>query len=103
MSLFVTPWTVARQAPLSMGLPRQEYWSGLPFPSPGALLDSGIERTPPALSGGFSTTESPVNPLDNGILCRHKKPFFLHNMNISQKHYDKWTKNILLDSTDTKF
>ena len=39
----VTPWTVAHQAPLSMGFPRQEYWSGLPFPSPGDLPDSGIE------------------------------------------------------------
>ena len=39
--LFVTPWTVARQAPLSMGSPRQEYWSELPFPSPGSLPDSG--------------------------------------------------------------
>ena len=37
VQLFVTPWTVARQAPLSMGFPRQEYWSGLPFPSPGDL------------------------------------------------------------------
>ena len=40
---FATPWTVAHQAPLSMGFPRQEYWSGLPFPSPGNLLDLGIE------------------------------------------------------------
>ena len=41
--LFVTPWTVARQAPLSMRFPRQEYWSGLPFPPPGGLPDPGIE------------------------------------------------------------
>ena len=40
---FATPWTAAFQAPLSMGLPRQEYWSWLPFPSPGDLLDPGIE------------------------------------------------------------
>ena len=39
-----TPWTVACQAPLSMGLPRQEYWSMLPFPPPGVLLDPGIKR-----------------------------------------------------------
>ena len=39
--LFVTPWTVAHQAPPSMGFPRQEYWSGLPFPSPGDLPDPG--------------------------------------------------------------
>jgi len=41
--LFVTPWTVARQVPLSMEFSRQEYWSGLPFPSPGDLSDPGIE------------------------------------------------------------
>ena len=45
--LFVTPWTVANQAPLSMGFSRQEYWSGLPFPSPGNLSDSGIEPASP--------------------------------------------------------
>ena len=43
VQLFATPWTVARQALLSMGFPRQEHWSGLPFPSPGDLLDPGIE------------------------------------------------------------
>ena len=42
-----TPWTVAHQAPLSMGFSRQEYWSGLPFPSLGKLLDPGIEPGPP--------------------------------------------------------
>ena len=46
---FVTPWTVARQAPLSTGFPRQEYWNGLLFPSPGALPHPGIELGPPAL------------------------------------------------------
>ena len=49
--LFVTPWTVAHQAPLSMGFSRQEYWSGLPFPSPGHLPDPGIEPMFPALAG----------------------------------------------------
>ena len=43
VQLFATPWTAARQAPLSMGFSRQEYWSGLPFPSPGDLPDPGIE------------------------------------------------------------
>ena len=58
---FSTPWTVAHQAPLSMGFSRQEYWSGLPFPSPGDLLDLGIEfksLTSPALTGGFFTTRA---------------------------------------------
>ena len=47
--LFATPWTVAYQAPQSMGFSRQEYWSGLPFPSPGHLPDPGIEPRSPAL------------------------------------------------------
>ena len=47
--LFATPWTVAYQAPPSMGFSRQEYWSGLPFPSPGDLPDPGIEPGSPAL------------------------------------------------------
>ena len=50
---FVTPWIVARWVPLSMGFPRQEYWMGLPFPSPGDLPDSGIEPTSPPLALGF--------------------------------------------------
>ena len=59
---FATPWTVAQQAPLSMRLPRQEYWSGLAFPSPGDLLNPGIKPAPSALAGGFFTTEPPVKP-----------------------------------------
>ena len=55
----VTPWTEARQAPLSMGFLREAYWSGLPFPSTGTLPNSGIEPAYPALAGGFFTTEPP--------------------------------------------
>ena len=61
VQLFATPWTVARQAPLSMECSRQEYWSGLPFSSPGDLSDPGIEPTSlmsPALAGGFVTTSA---------------------------------------------
>ena len=58
----VTPWTVAHQAPLSMGFPRQEYGSGLPFPSPGDLLNPGIKVMSPELAGGFFTIEPPVKP-----------------------------------------
>ena len=57
--IFTTSWTVARQAPLSMEFSRQEYWNGLPFPSPGDLPDPGIKPTSlvsPALAGGFSTS-----------------------------------------------
>ena len=56
VQLFVTPWTVARQARLSMGFSRQEYWSGLPFPPPGHLPDPGIEPVSPTSAGGFFTT-----------------------------------------------
>ena len=54
---------LARQAPLSMGFPRQKYWSGLPFSSPGNLSDSGIEPTFPALAIRFFTTESLGKPM----------------------------------------
>ena len=57
-----TPWTVAHQAPLSMGFPGGEYWSALPFPSPGDLLDPGIELESPALAGESFTTETPGKP-----------------------------------------
>ena len=62
---FETPWTVARQVPLSMGLSRQESWSGLPFPPLGDLPDPGMEPTSPAssaLAGGFFTTAQPEKP-----------------------------------------
>ena len=52
IQLFATPWTVLHQAPLSMGFPRQEYWSGLPFPPPEDLFDPGIEPASPALQVG---------------------------------------------------
>ena len=49
VQLFLTPWTATYQAPPFMGFSRQEYWSGLPFPSPGDLLDPGVEPGSPAL------------------------------------------------------
>ena len=58
-----TPWTVAYQAPPSMGFSRQEDWSGLPFPSPGDLPDPGIERRSPALQADTLTSEPPGKPL----------------------------------------
>ena len=62
IQLFVTPWTVAQQAPLSMRLSRQEYWSGLPGPPPGDLPDPVIKPgsfTSPVLAGGFFATSTP--------------------------------------------
>ena len=69
--LLATPWTVAHQAPPSMGFSRQEYWNGLPFPSPGDLPDPGIKSMAsmaPALAGGFFTTELLGKPLSIQIL-----------------------------------
>ena len=60
--LFATPWTVACQAPLSTGFSRQEYWSGLPFPSPGCLPNPGIEAMFPTLQADSLPSEPPRNP-----------------------------------------
>ena len=57
--LFATPWTVAYQAPKSMEFSRQEYWSGLPFPSPGDLPDPGIEPGSPTLQAATLPFEPP--------------------------------------------
>ena len=60
--LFVTPWTVAHEFPLSMGFSRQEYWSGLPCPPPGNLPDPGIEPKSPALRTDSLPSEPPGKP-----------------------------------------
>ena len=95
---FATPWAVALQAPLSVGFPRQEYWSGLPFPSPGDLPEPGIELVSPALSGRFSTCwaigeamgmglivtewESlavfPLRTAQPSVFCSHRRPIRPH-------------------------
>ena len=62
VQLFVTPWTVIHQSPLSMEFSRKEYWSGLPFPTPGYLPNPGIKSASPAspaLAGGFFISEPP--------------------------------------------
>ena len=71
----VTPWTVVHQPAPSMAFPRQEYWSGLPFPYPGDLPNPGIKPTSPALTGGFFTPEPPEEATNMNIssiqlLCR---------------------------------
>ena len=82
---FVTPWTVARQAPLSMEFSRQEYWSGLPFPSPGDLPDPQVEPQPPAspeLAGRFFSTgvtwEAPKTVLISGYWGAYRVERRLH-------------------------
>ena len=67
----VIPWTIARKAPLSMVFFRQEHWSGLPFPPPGDLADSGTEFASPASSAltlGFFTSEPPGKPIADGTI-----------------------------------
>ena len=66
--LFETPWTVACQAPLSMGFSRQEYWSGLPFPSPGDLPNPGIEPGSPALQADSLLAEPREEVTKVGLL-----------------------------------
>jgi len=61
----VTSWTVTPQAPLSVEFPRQEYWCGLPFPSPGDLPNPRIELASPALAGRFFTAVPPGKPQNN--------------------------------------
>ena len=60
--LFATPWTVTYQASPSIGFSRQEYWSGLPFPSPGDLPDPGIKPRSPTLEADALTSEPPGKP-----------------------------------------
>ena len=73
VQLFVIPWTVACQAPLSMGFfSRQEYWNGLPFPSPRGLPNPGMELksfTSPAVAGWFFTTSATWEALFKSIIC----------------------------------
>ena len=75
--LFAIPWAVACQAPLSMGFPRQEYWSGLPLPSSGDLPNSGIKPVSPVVAGRFFTPE----PLGKSLYSLSK--FQLYNVVLS--------------------
>ena len=77
VQLFATPWTVARQAPLYMGFSRQEYWSGLPFPSPVDLPNPGIEPGSPTAGRFFTiwaTREALITRVDPGKLLKVFKP-----------------------------
>ena len=71
--LFATPWTVACQAPLFMGFPRLEYWSGLPFPTPGDLPDPGSKCESPALQADSLPSEPPGKPQvnNNALILAH--------------------------------
>ena len=88
--LFAIPWTVAYQAPPSMGFSRQEYWSGLPFPSPGGLPKPGIEPWSPALQTDALLSEPPGKPVlyrggknlnESGYICACGWFALLHTSN----------------------
>ena len=74
VQLFETLWTVALQAPLSMGFSRLEYWSGLPCPPPGDLSDPGIEPESPASAGGFFATSATWEALDTHCYVQNGLP-----------------------------
>ena len=96
--LFATLWTVARQAPLSTGLPRQEYWSGLPYPPPGDLPDPGIKPTSltsPALAGGFFTTST------SWVSTQY--PGMVPKRNIKRKKGTQESRNEVLQNLSTVF
>ena len=116
--LFATPWTVVHQAPLSMGFPRKEYWSGLPCPPPGHLPDPGIKPTSPvfpALAGGIFTMEQPGNvtaesapnwsyPVSNKILnLSRTKLQVIYPKHVQRRKSDlKHLKPKFLPSTEPK-
>ena len=85
---FATPWTVAHQSPLSMGFSRQEYWNGLPFPSPGDLPDPGIEPGSPALHGGRGGVLRPSSILIKRILILFEHGAYLGTVPNSQSGPD---------------
>ena len=72
--LFVTPWAVAHQTPQSMGFSRQEYWSGLPFPSPGDLPNPGIEPRFPTLQADSLPSEPPEKQITGGLGLKPSDP-----------------------------
>ena len=71
VQLFETPWTVAHQAPLSLEFSRQEYWSGLPFLSPGKLSNPGIEPRPPTLWADSLPSEHSSSKIAKTLTCCH--------------------------------
>ena len=94
-----TPWTVARQAPLSLGFSRQEYWRGFPFPSPGDLPDLGIEAESPVLQADSLLTELPGDP----ILCIVMYIFQCYFLNLSHPGLPTLCQNSVLYVIDSKW
>ena len=80
------PWTIACQAPLSVGFSRQEYWSGLPFPSPGDLPDPGFEPGSPALQADSLPTELQRKIVDQYLNSRSVLNDFFEHLPAKKKH-----------------
>ena len=99
VQLFVSPWTVAHVAPSSMGFSRQEYWSGLPFFSPGDLPDPGIELRSPRLQADSLLSEPPGNPSGrDGVFFPHFFPWLhdIHNfVHLFFKDLFCWQNSVL--------
>ena len=87
--LLATPWTVAYQAPLSMGFSRQEYWSGLPFPSSGDLPDPGIKPRCPALQADALTSE----PISGAEKIRKQLMYLITCIHTALTRYTKKANN----------
>ena len=87
--LFVTPWTVAHQAPPSTRFSSQAYWSGLPFPSPGDLPDPGINPRSPALQADTLTSEPPGKPMGTQIITIYRE------LSINEKSWKTSRKDFL--------
>ena len=96
--LFVTPWTIARQAPPSIGFSRQEYWSGLPFPPPGDLPNPGTVPMSLALAGSFFTTSATWEARDHiGVLSPGLKPELVpHSAHWASCHHHTYSNHIQL-------
>ena len=86
----MTPWTIAHQAPLSIGFSRQEYWSGLPCPSPRDLPDPGIEPESPALQSDYLPSEPPGKPL----VHQNGEPFYYFQMMLVVKNLPTFLRNV---------
>ena len=89
VQLFATPWTVAYQAPLSMGFSRQEYWSGLLFPSPGDPPDPGIELGSPTLLADSLLSKPPGKPNLQGPVLKKKAEALVEKLTMPRKQQQR--------------
>ena len=103
VQLSATPWTAAHQAPLSMGFSRQEYWSGLPVPSPENLSNPGIEPESLALAGRFFTTVPPGKSLNGLVALKEEEKSWpsLHFVRTWWENSPHWEPPLLVPWSQT--